>query len=443
MQAANTHLDADVQAAETLLDGTPRAGGYVPPPAGLHRTQEIEPSDISGWDAWDDYLNAFESAGDTPIISMISGLGQIPSLDSGSGEIIIPPRRVARDTVEVAAPQISGLDTIPEFRKTAPRHVAKEAAKAGRPRAGRFKEVWSGDTIWILLSLGGILLGPALIAAGWDYYGLEPEFRRGHPWDRQLRSGQGMGLWFGIVGSLLFLGNLTYILRRRFFLFAKWVSSRTWLNLHFVCGLAGGSLILVHSSLLAKNWIAWVSSAAILVAIASGLFGRYVLSHIPRREGGEATNVGELAVYLAQLRGDLRRKLALYPQLRRLTLQALTATAPKKGGARGMAMLPALIMGDVRKGVAHRRVEKQLRAALQKEAGGGLEATELVDETLEMVRLHGQLGRRLSNFEAVQDLMDSWRGLHIILALVLVVTMLLHVTIVLRYSRIALFGADF
>jgi hypothetical protein len=108
-----------------------------------------------------------------------------------------------------------------------------------------------------------------------------------------------------------------------------------------------------------------------------------------------------------------------------------------------MAMLPALIMGDVRKGVAHRRVEKQLRAALQKEAGGGLEATELVDETLEMVRLHGQLGRRLSNFEAVQDLMDSWRGLHIILALVLVVTMLLHVTIVLRYSRIALFGADF
>jgi hypothetical protein len=400
---------------------------------------EIEPSAIAEWDAWDDYLVSFESAGDTPIISMISGLGRIDSLGSHSGEIFLPGRTPAPPrgrrraaTVDVPAPRpsISAMGPVPVL-----------AGPTQLTPVERLVGIWRGDVLWILLSVGVALIGPALIVAGWDFYGKSPALRQGHPWEGQLDPGNGMGLTFGITGALLFLCNLTYILRRRFFFLAKVISIRLWLNLHFVFGLAGGSMILVHSTLKGGNWISWVSSATIGVAIASGIFGRYVLSHIPRREEGNSANLAELAIYLAQLRGDLRRSLGRFPGLRKLALQALAASAPKDDGLAGFAVIPSLIMGDLHNLFTRGRVEAKLRRSLLKEAGNHPAAKELIDETIEMVRLHAKLGRRLSQYDAVQDLMDTWRGLHMILALVLTVTMFLHVIFVLWIGKFSLWGA--
>ena len=97
-----------------------------------------------------------------------------------------------------------------------------------------------------------------------------------------------MGLWFGIAGSVLFLLNLTYVLRRRFFFLAKWISLRTWLNVHFVLGLTGGGLVLIHSTLQTVNMVARVCSAAIAMALVSGIFGRYVLIRIVSEVNGGA-----------------------------------------------------------------------------------------------------------------------------------------------------------
>ncbi|MCH8926690.1 MAG: hypothetical protein IH924_11255 [Proteobacteria bacterium] len=73
---------------------------------GPHETMDLDPSEIAGWDAWDDYLSGFDSVGDTPIIAMISGFGDIESLTSQSGEIYLPERRSKRLAEQAAAERL-------------------------------------------------------------------------------------------------------------------------------------------------------------------------------------------------------------------------------------------------------------------------------------------------------------------------------------------------
>ncbi|MGE0710845.1 MAG: hypothetical protein AB7N76_01830 [Planctomycetota bacterium] len=313
-----------------------------------------------------------------------------------------------------------------------------QPAEAPLSVAERIGSLWEGDALWALLTLGAFLLGPLLIGAGWQYYSLPDQERPTHALHQLLNANRPIGLWSGIAASALFLANLTYVLRRRFGVLAKLISMRLWLNLHMVCGVLGGSLILVHSGLLADNLIARASAAAIAFAIVSGLFGRYVLSHVPRRQEGDVAGRAELAALLAQLRGDLRRKLAPYPKLRQATLDALAVVDEDQ--ERGfMHTLTQLVAGDMVGRARERRLATSFRELLDMEASADPELEELLEETLELLSLHGRLLRRLSQFEGVQDLMDTWRGLHMILALIMVATMFLHIVIAISYGSLKFF----
>jgi hypothetical protein len=212
----------------------------------------------------------------------------------------------------------------------------------------------------------------------------------------------------------------------------------------------GREPILVHSALGAQNLVARISAVAIGAAIASGLFGRYVLAHLPRRTGGEAADRGELALHLARLRARLRQRLGDQPELLAAAREALAGHRREAlsqvsqadgriedDARRGLSFALPLLLEDVRAWRRNRALAGRLRALAR---GAGPEARALVDETLELVRLHGSVDRRLAQLTAVQDLMDTWRALHMILAFVLVVGMALHVTIALTYSRLTVFG---
>jgi thiosulfate reductase cytochrome b subunit len=56
-------------------------------------------------------------------------------------------------------------------------------------------------------------------------------------------------------------------------------------------------------------------------------------------------------------------------------------------------------------------------------------------DTLTLVKNQSLLERRLAEAPAVRDLMDTWRGLHFILALVAIMFMFLHIALVLPFTR--------
>ena len=307
-------------------------------------------------------------------------------------------------------------------------------------RAGaveRLRTFATGDGLWVGLAAGGALLGPALLASGWDYYRLPSELRPGAPLDDALRPGGSVGLGLGIAGTALFLLNLTYVLRRRFGLLERWISMRLWLNVHVVCGATGGSLILVHSALNAGNRVARLAALAIAVAVASGIFGRYVLAHLPRGDDGAQADRRELAGNLAAVRGELRRRLAAFPRARSAALAALElgeAVEPREATLLGA--LAELVVGDVRAAWRSRRTAWRLRWTLRR-AARDPEVRALVAETVRLVLLHGRASRRLAQVAALRDLMDTWRSVHLVLALVMVLATGLHVGVVLTYGRIA------
>ncbi|MCO5167549.1 MAG: hypothetical protein M9894_14475 [Planctomycetes bacterium] len=314
--------------------------------------------------------------------------------------------------------------------------------------------LWEGDAAWVLASLGGALLGPIFLYFGWEYYGLPLELRKGHPLDHVLRPGGSVGVVFGLLGAGLFLLNLTYVLRRRLGLLKRWISLRVWLNAHFICGLTGGSFIFAHSALLANNDVARISSLAIGVAIASGIFGRYVLSHLPRRRDGEGPELAErehVAARLVELRRQLRTRLSNQPDLRDAALAALTTDAvsqvsgvgddddggPVRARPRGILYIGPLILGDLVAAARWVALSMKVRGLLRRSDDPQLR--KVLNETLALAKVQ-RLEQRMAQVEAVQDLMDTWRGVHFIVALIVISTMVLHVKIVLTYGRLAWLG---
>ncbi len=88
----------------------------------------------------------------------------------------------------------------------------------------------------------------------------------------------GLGDWdrlLGIAGSLLILVSFAYSLRKR-----KIVTRGrppAYLRLHEILAWTGSVLVLVHGGARFEAALPWVAQTAMLVVVASGLTGKYLL----------------------------------------------------------------------------------------------------------------------------------------------------------------------
>lgn len=90
-----------------------------------------------------------------------------------------------------------------------------------------------------------------------------------------------IGRWLGIPGTLLILGSLAYGLRKR-----KLIRSGNpvkLLRLHEAMAWAGSLLVLVHAGIHFNSILAWLAIVAMLINVASGLTGKFLLDRSRRR----------------------------------------------------------------------------------------------------------------------------------------------------------------
>jgi hypothetical protein len=90
-----------------------------------------------------------------------------------------------------------------------------------------------------------------------------------------------VGRWLGIPGVLLILGSLGYSLRKRKRIQAG--RPATWLRLHEGLAWAGSLLVLVHAGIHFNAILGWLAVWAMLINVASGLTGKYLLGRSRRR----------------------------------------------------------------------------------------------------------------------------------------------------------------
>ena len=90
-----------------------------------------------------------------------------------------------------------------------------------------------------------------------------------------------IGRWLGIPGALLILSSLGYSLRKR-----KLIRSgqpATLLRMHEYMAWAGSLLVLVHAGIHFNAILGWLAVVAMLINVASGLTGKYLLDRSRRR----------------------------------------------------------------------------------------------------------------------------------------------------------------
>lgn len=84
-----------------------------------------------------------------------------------------------------------------------------------------------------------------------------------------------IGKWLGIPGVLLICGSFGYSLRKRNLIASG--HPATLLRLHERMAWAGSLLILVHAGIHFNALLAWLAVGAMLLNVASGLTGKFLL----------------------------------------------------------------------------------------------------------------------------------------------------------------------
>jgi cytochrome b561 len=90
-----------------------------------------------------------------------------------------------------------------------------------------------------------------------------------------------IGRWLGIPGTVLIIGSLAYSARKR-----KLIRSgkpATLLRVHEYLAWAGSLLVLVHAGIHFNAILGWLAIGAMLVNVASGLTGKFLLGRSRRR----------------------------------------------------------------------------------------------------------------------------------------------------------------
>jgi hypothetical protein len=112
-----------------------------------------------------------------------------------------------------------------------------------------------------------------------------------------------VGRYLGIVGSVLILASFAYSLRKRKIVQSG--SPKRLLELHESLSWVGVLMILVHAGAHFNALLPWLATGAMLVVVASGFTGKYLLKEARERIRSRAEGEPESRVFLDALTVDV------------------------------------------------------------------------------------------------------------------------------------------
>lgn len=276
-------------------------------------------------------------------------------------------------------------------------------------------------TLW----LGSLpVLFAVLAHRGWDFYILDVQERVDHEDFRLLGPSGPIGHGYGIFGTLLLMANLTYLLRRRF---ARWQagSMRTWLDVHVFTGLFGSVLVMFHSAFQVRTSIAAITSGSLTLVVVSGLVGRYFYSISPK------PNPAHLKMLLRRL-GKVQPELSTVLEK---TCEELPAPTPLRSPTLLRAAKSVPLWMEEAKG---------RRGAVEQSAARYMATVRMSAGKQRQLRRHIRQIASYASSEvrsvAGAALLRTWRDLHRLTALIMVVSVIVHIAVALYFGFLGFFS---
>ncbi|MCB9838720.1 MAG: NAD(P)-binding domain-containing protein [Phycisphaeraceae bacterium] len=285
-----------------------------------------------------------------------------------------------------------------------------------------------------LLAAVSALLVSAVAMLVWvlshaPYYGSPLELRRireGYDW---LRPGGPFGLTLGILACVMFVWNLTFLLRRsrRFGRFIPG-SMRLWMNSHVFTGLFSGLCVVVHAGFTFRVTSGGFAFCSLFIVITSGVVGRYFYAFVPRAANGREIDLGELRAKLGAMSAEWDRSSRGFGAEARLRVDEIVDRARWRSTLPGR--IRELIVGQFRLRATLRR----LRARAHAEDI----APDEVRDVMVLARRAYRLTLQITHYEEIRALLSTWRYFHRWLALLMVLLVITHIVTALRYANLAL-----
>ncbi len=170
------------------------------------------------------------------------------------------------------------------------------ASRPDKERAHRLRM----RACYILTILGVV----GLLIYGGDYYLLGEAERPFSPKHLVLRPSGSIGLWLGVLGTVMFFIIFLYPIRKKWDWLRRQGNTRHWLDFHVLLGLSAPFVIALHASFKFRGVAGmafWIMSAVAL----SGVIGRYLYSQIPRSLNAAELSLLEVREEQAQLTQQL------------------------------------------------------------------------------------------------------------------------------------------
>ncbi|HWO08700.1 MAG TPA: hypothetical protein VNN80_04450 [Polyangiaceae bacterium] len=255
----------------------------------------------------------------------------------------------------------------------------------------------------------------ALLWRGWQFYTLTLGERVDHPDFRVLGPSTRLGRAYGVAGFCMIGTNLAYLVRRKLARISLG-SLRAWLDIHTFTGLFGGLLVIFHSAFQVRTTIAVITIASLFVAILTGIIGRSLQALTPRPDRARlARHLALLDHIVPSLGQMLEQRLALVPR----------APAPERPSLLGVTLA---LPGYVRELRARRGAFDQTLQEYAGQFGGELR--------LARWRISDCRGIYAAEVRATaaEALLRSWRGVHRLSALSMVLLVVMHIVVAWYYG---------
>jgi hypothetical protein len=234
---------------------------------------------------------------------------------------------------------------------------------------------------------------------------------------RVLRPSGPIGQTYGVIGTVLMLVPFLYMARKRMRKFNAAGTTRTWLEIHLFCGIAGPALVTLHTSF-KFNGIVSAAYWSMVIVMLSGFLGRYLYVRIPRSIRGNELTRAELDTQAQELKEELAGTLSspdLMADIERFERAAVPAAEE--------ISLAGLLFGEI-------PLRRKLRA-LDRE----LQRHEVEPETrgriVELTARRSFLLRRAVYLERTKKLFGVWHVFHLPLVYLLLVIAAAHIGVAL------------
>jgi thioredoxin reductase/NAD-dependent dihydropyrimidine dehydrogenase PreA subunit len=303
--------------------------------------------------------------------------------------------------------------------------VSFDASRRPKPAA-------LADNTTPLIWATGLLLLVALGMLAWaslhrSYYGTNSALRTladDHAW---LRPGGAFGLTLGLAAIALFAWNLAYLARRNAVLARVLPGSlRFWMGSHVFTGIASFLCVIVHAGFTYRSTLGGLAFVTLGIVLVAGMVGRYFYAGVPRAANGREMDLDELRARVAAIATEWDKSSRGLGATVRDRIETMVREE------RWRASFVARVAGIFSSQVRIRRALFDLRMDPKFAEIPEAEREELMALATRSMKLTLQI----AHFEEIRAVLGTWRFFHRWVALLMLLLVVSHIGIALRYARL-------